>query len=72
MSTHNDYRCKFCFQKPIIGTCFECTDCKNYTVCQNCYFNSSFIDDKHFNINSDHKFSIQIKTKNKLSKYAKW
>lgn len=72
MSTHNDYRCKFCFQKPIIGPCFECLDCKNYTICQNCYFNSSFVDDKHFNLNSDHKLTIQIKTKNKLSKYVKW
>jgi hypothetical protein len=72
LSTHNDYRCKFCFQKPIIGPCFECIDCKNYTICQNCYFNSSFVDDKHFNINSEHKLTIQIKTKNKLSKYVKW
>lgn len=72
LSTHNDYRCKFCYQKPIIGPCFECIDCKNYTVCQNCYFNSSFVDDKHFNPNSEHKLTIQIKTKNKLSKYVKW
>jgi hypothetical protein len=72
MNTHNDHRCKICYQKPIIGPCFECIECKNYTICQNCYFNSSFIDDKHFNINSEHKFNIQIKAKNKLAKYVKW
>lgn len=72
MNTHNDYRCKFCFAKPIIGPCFECLDCKNYTVCQNCYFNSQVVDDKHFNVNSDHKLTIQIKTRNKLSKFVKW
>ena len=33
---HYDYVYKFFFQKPFIGTCFECQKCQKY-LCQNCY-----------------------------------
>lgn len=36
--THQDTKCANCYQSPIIGTCFSCTDCKNLNLCQNCYF----------------------------------
>ena len=72
MDVHDNYRCKFCFQKPIVGTCFICMECKNYYVCQNCFFNSVVIDEKHFGKNADHKFTLATKSKNKLLKYVKW
>ena len=72
MNIHNEYRCKFCYQKPITGPCFLCNDCKNFVVCQNCYFNSYLIDDMHFKSNSDHRLTIVTQTKNKLDKFSKW
>ena len=67
---HYDCVCKFCFQKPIIGTCFECKKCKKF-LCQNCYFNSKYNDDLHFGKDSDHKLIIRIIPESKFSKFVK-
>ncbi len=28
--------------KPIIGACFHCADCSNFSLCQNCYFTTPY------------------------------
>eukprot|EP01022_Parablepharisma_sp_SALTPOND_P008113 TRINITY_DN135226_c1_g1_i1.p1 TRINITY_DN135226_c1_g1~~TRINITY_DN135226_c1_g1_i1.p1 ORF type:complete len:440 (+),score=35.88 TRINITY_DN135226_c1_g1_i1:806-2125(+) len=35
---HEDCRCFYCSQKPIVGICFVCVQCKNLSVCQQCFF----------------------------------
>ena len=67
---HYDCVCKYCFQKPIIGTCFECKKCKKY-LCQNCYFNSEYKDNLHFGQDSDHRLIIRIMPETKFSKVVK-
>ena len=73
LDVQSDLKCKICYQKPIVGPCFRCTDCKNYSICQNCYFNSNYVDEKHLNGNSDeHKMIIITNSKESLAKYVKW
>lgn len=71
LPVHLECRCKYCFQKPIIGPCFECLDCRTFFLCQNCYFNSDYEDELHFGKNCTHKLTVRIKQKVTVQKYVK-
>lgn len=71
LAVHIGCACKYCYQKPIVGPCFECLECKSFFLCQNCYFNSEYVDDLHFCSESKHKLTIRIKQKIKIQKYVK-
>lgn len=72
LNIQSDIRCKICYQKPIIGPCFKCTQCKGYNLCQNCFFNSNFIDEKHGSINSEHHLIIMTHNRQDINKFVKW
>jgi len=40
-TVHTGYECLSCHANPIIGARFNCPQCKNYNLCENCEDNSA-------------------------------
>ena len=69
---HLGMKCNQCYQKPIIGVCFKCSDCKNFVLCQNCYFIKNSISFKNFKGHTNqHNFEMFIiETSNERKTYT--
>jgi hypothetical protein len=54
-------RCEICYQKPILGVCFKCSNCPKFSVCQTCYFrkDSPILEDYKTH-RQDHSFELYI------------
>lgn len=56
---HLNNKCRGCYQNPIIGVMFKCSDCKKFSLCQYCYFKENGIAfQNHKSHKLDHNFEI--------------
>jgi len=59
LPAHYEKKCSYCFQKPILGVCFSCSQCPNLHFCQNCFFSKPHDEMKKFRGHkSHHNFNI--------------
>lgn len=70
LPAHLDSKCNACFQKPIIGVCFKCSECTHFSLCQNCFFIKDSIAFKNLRGHkSDHNFEMFIEASNDKKNY---
>lgn len=68
---HEEYRCFYCSQKPILGTCIVCSGCKNLAMCntdcvrdyvgQHCFFAHGGENVRAKNHHPSHNWEILLK-----------
>lgn len=68
---HQDSKCNGCYQKPIIGVVFKCSECTNFCLCQNCYFikgSKAFKDSRGHK--AEHNYEIFIEAHSQKASYT--
>jgi len=70
LAAHHDYKCVICYQKPIIGACFLCAECPNFSMCQNCYFTKGPTT-KVRGHQYTHRIEIMVEPRHKTNKLVK-
>lgn len=71
LPAHLDSKCNGCFQKPIIGVVFKCSECNNFCLCQNCYFikgSRAFKESRGHK--ADHNYEIFIEAHSQKTSYT--
>ena len=74
LAAHNDYKCVYCYMRPIIGACFICADCPHFSICQNCYFTRSHDSDKmkiRGHNPQTHHIELIVEPRQHIRKYVK-
>ena len=67
--THLTQKCASCYQKPIIGVCFKCTNCTNLSLCQKCFFRDQSLSVKQRKSHKpEHNWEFFIKPDTKMTK----
>jgi len=61
-NVHNGVKCEKCFQEPIIGIRYKCSECNNYNLCANCEQKNSETEDHNHNFIKIRKEQIEKKT----------